>query len=176
MEVKTASATEVTFDMCDVLVLIKQHDELMEVLSKKTTQEYKMLYTMARGGLMNDDLKDYLRGIFQKIIMKQNHLLQEYVKIQTLKTHVKMENTETVSLPKHYGKKKIEEDIKNQKGGATEVQKAMLALNDMRNIYSKLLARGISDMVIDTEKLSEEDCRAIVSMVERLKAQFNKVK
>jgi len=179
MEVKTAKTTEVIFDVCDVLLLVKQHEELMTVLQQKTDQDYKLLYTMAKGGLMSDDLKDYLRGIFQKIVLKQNHLLKEYVKLQTLKKDVKMgksETPETVTLPKHYGKKKIEEDIKKQGGNATEVQKAMLALNEMRNIYGKLLARGISDMVVDTNKLTEEDCRNIVSMVERLGSQFKKVK
>jgi len=80
-----------------------------------------------------------------------------------------------VKLPKHYGKTQIEADIKKQGKPATEKQKAMLALNEMRNMYSKLKNRGISDMVAGTDKLSDEDARTIVAVVNTMKKKLNPI-
>lgn len=82
---------------------------------------------------------------------------------------------EKPKLPKHYGKTQIENDIKKQGTPATETQKAMLALNEMRNMYSKLKTRGISDMLAGTDHLSEEDARTIVAVVNTMKKKLNPI-
>ena len=68
-------------------------------------------------------------------------------------------------LPRRYGKEKITQDINNQGGTATPVQRAMLKVNDLKNIYVNLSARGIKDMLGDAGLLSDEDCRKIVSVI-----------
>lgn len=68
-------------------------------------------------------------------------------------------------LPRRYGKEKITEDIKRQGGNATPIQRAMLKVNDLKNIYVNLSARGIKDMLGDAGLLSDEDCRKIVSVI-----------
>ncbi len=40
-------------------------------------------------------------------------------------------------LPKWYGKEKIVKDIERQGGNATPVQRAMIKLNDLKNLYFK---------------------------------------
>ena len=67
-------------------------------------------------------------------------------------------------LPKHYGKKRILEDIKKS-SKKSELDRAMLALNDMRNIYAKLKARGIKDKLKGTHNLTKNDCRDIIATV-----------
>lgn len=81
------------------------------------------------------------------------------------KTNKKVDKSKSPKLPKFYGKNKVEADIKAQGGKATELQKAMLAMNEMRNIYSKLLRKGISDTLNGTDNISDEDARTIVAMV-----------
>lgn len=80
------------------------------------------------------------------------------------KKAVKKEKTGK-ELPRRYGKEKITQDIKTQGGTATPVQRAMLKVNDLKNIYVNLSARGIKDMLGDANLLSDEDCRKIVSVI-----------
>jgi len=80
------------------------------------------------------------------------------------KTIVKKEKTGK-ELPRRYGKEKITQDITKQGGTATPVQRAMLKVNDLKNIYVTLSARGIKDMLGDAGLLSDEDCRKIVSVI-----------
>ena len=80
------------------------------------------------------------------------------------KKPVKKEKTGK-ELPRRYGKEKITQDITKQGGTATPVQRAMLKVNDLKNIYVNLSARGIKDMLGDAGLLSDEDCRKIVSVI-----------
>lgn len=68
-------------------------------------------------------------------------------------------------LPRRYGKEKIQADIDKQGGKATPLQQAMLRVNDLKNIYVNLQARGIKDMVGDANLLSDADCRDITSAI-----------
>jgi hypothetical protein len=88
----------------------------------------------------------------------------EPVVVTPKKTIVKKEKTGK-ELPRRYGKEKITQDITKQGGTATPVQRAMLKVNDLKNIYVNLSARGIKDMLGDAELLSDEDCRKIVSVI-----------
>jgi len=80
------------------------------------------------------------------------------------KKTVKKEKTGK-ELPRRYGKEKITQDITKQGGTATPVQRAMLKVNDLKNIYVNLSTRGIKDMLGDAGLLSDEDCRKIVSVI-----------
>lgn len=88
----------------------------------------------------------------------------EPVVVTPKKTIVKKEKTGK-ELPRRYGKEKITQDITKQGGTATPVQRAMLKVNDLKNIYVTLSARGIKDMLGDAGLLSDEDCRKIVSVI-----------
>ena len=47
----------------------------------------------------------------------------------------------------------------------TELDRAMIALNGYRNVYSKLKNRCISDKLKGTSKLTDADCRDIVAVL-----------
>lgn len=68
-------------------------------------------------------------------------------------------------LPRRYGKEKIQADIDKQDGKATPLQTAMLRVNDLKNIWVNLSARGIKDMVGGSNLLSDADCRDITSAI-----------
>jgi hypothetical protein len=80
---------------------------------------------------------------------------------KTAKTKAKKES----ELPRRYGKEKIQADINKQGGKATPLQLAMLRVNDLKNIYVNLQARGIKDMVGGANLLSDADCRDISSAI-----------
>lgn len=76
------------------------------------------------------------------------------------------------AIPRRYGKEKITKDIETQGGVATPVQRAMLKVNDLKNIYVNLSTRGIKDMIANTDSLSDEDCRKIVSAITTFERQM----
>ena len=51
----------------------------------------------------------------------------------------------------------------------------MLKVNDLKNIYVNLSARGIKDMVGGTTLLSDEDCRKIVSVITIAERQLSDI-
>jgi len=90
------------------------------------------------------------------------------------KKSVKKEKTGK-ELPKWYGKDKINKDIERQGGKPTSVQRAMLKLNDLKNLYFNLNTRGIKDMLADSNTLSDEDCRKIAAAVTTFERQMEDI-
>jgi hypothetical protein len=78
-------------------------------------------------------------------------------------------------IPRRYGKEKITKDIEAQGGKSTPVQRAMLKVNDLKNIYVNLSTRGIKDMIANTDSLSDEDCRKIVSAITTFERQMAEI-
>ena len=78
-------------------------------------------------------------------------------------------------VPRRYGKEKITKDIEAQGGKSTPVQRAMLKVNDLKNIYVNLSTRGIKDMIANTDSLSDEDCRKIVSAITTFERQMAEI-
>jgi hypothetical protein len=87
----------------------------------------------------------------------------------------KVSNKKETVIPRRYGKEKITKDIEAQGGVATPVQRAMLKVNDLKNIYVNLSTRGIKDMVANTDSLSDEDCRKIVSAITTFERQMAEI-
>lgn len=96
----------------------------------------------------------------------------EAYKVKHGKVSVKPTKAKEVEIPRRYGKEKIQQDIEAQGGKATPVQRAMLKVNDLKNIYVNLSTRGIKDMVAGAESLSDEDCRKIVSAITTFERQM----
>ncbi len=84
-------------------------------------------------------------------------------------------STNDKKLPKWYGKEKILKDIENQGGKPTLKQSAALALNEYKNIYLNLNTRLISDMLLDTDKLTEDECRIIKSTIKIVENKLNPI-
>ncbi len=80
-------------------------------------------------------------------------------------------------LPRRYGKEKILKDIDLQGGKATPLQNAMLRVNDLKNIWVNLSARGIKDMCGESEVklLSDADCRDITSAIKIIEMKLETI-
>ena len=66
-----------------------------------------------------------------------------------------------LKTPRRYGKIQIEKDIINQGGFATELQKTMLSLNELKSLYINLQGKGTSDHYKNTSKISNADGKTI---------------
>ena len=69
-------------------------------------------------------------------------------------------------LPRRIGKEAIEKMIAENGGKSTQLHRVMLRINDLKNMYVKLQARGIKEMhVEDGSVLSDDECRTITSAI-----------
>ena len=105
---------------------------------------------------------------------EEGKVVETAVDTKVIKKAVKKEKTGK-ELPKWYGKDKITKDIAKQDGKATPVQRAMLKLNDLKNLYFNLNTRGIKDMLADANTLSDEDCRKIAAAVTTFERQMEDI-
>jgi hypothetical protein len=105
---------------------------------------------------------------------EEGKIVEPTVDTKPKRKAVKKEKTGK-ELPKWYGKEKIVKDIERQGGTATPVQRAMLKLNDLKNLYFNLNTRGIKDMLAEANTLSDEECRKIVAAVTTFERQLQEV-
>lgn len=105
---------------------------------------------------------------------EESKVVEPTVDTKPKRKAVKKEKTGK-ELPKWYGKEKIVKDIERQGGVATPVQRAMIKLNDLKNLYFNLNTRGIKDMLADANTLSDEECRKIVAAVTTFERQLQEV-
>jgi hypothetical protein len=154
---------------------------------------------MVTQNILPDEIRDRVIGIFNSIILNNQKPRMAYLKL--LRTEVEdMSNTDVINeineinqinesksipdeaskskkknkLPKHYGKEQILKDIETN-NGKSELDAAMLALNDLRNIYSKLKHRCIKDKLRGTNNLTITDCRDIIAVVRIVQNKLNNI-
>jgi hypothetical protein len=158
---------------------------------------YNILYTMAKENCLPDDVKDRLTELYNEIILNYSEYRKLYYKV--LNTEGLSTETPTIitselpvievpvteetittepqkirKLPKHYGKQQILKDIEKS-GEKTELDRAMLALNDLRNLFSRLKNRGIKDKKTGSTNLSINECREIVASIRLLKNKLSPI-
>lgn len=182
---------EIEFNLTKVLTVIEQDKDLDEIFrDDKITTPYNMLHTMAAQDAIPEEMIERAKGIFDHIILGNQKPRMAYLKLlrtepnslgsvsETIEESTENleetpqedtpqedgEETTKYKLPKHYGKERILKDIE-ENNGKTELDNAMLALNDFRNIYAKLKNRCIKDKLRGTSILTQADCRDIVAVL-----------
>jgi hypothetical protein len=171
------------FDLLNTLALMNEEVSLSGLLKGKTDLTLPTLITTAKKGLISEDLNKYIEDIFNKIIINREQYLDRYRYLSTKEVVAEAkpkpnkqpkEDEKEFKLPRRYGKDDIVDDIKDQGGKPTELQTAMLCLNDIKNLTIRLQNRGISDIftdkgvIIGDKKLSSKDCRNIISTTETI--------
>ena len=160
MSVKTTEV-EIEFNIFKTLKVIENDKVLDEMFREDNPNiSYNLLHTMAKQDSLDSNLLDKAKEIFNRIITQNKRPLDEYLKIDDIKNEQKNKK----KFPKYYGKKRIMEDIKSN-NATSELDRAMLALNSLRNITARLRARGIKDKLAGTNVLSCNDCRDIIAAV-----------
>lgn len=168
MEVLQTNQSE--FNIFKTLHLIENDEVLNQIFrGDKISLSYPVLFSLAKQGTLSTDILDRAKEFFEHIVLKNETQLNKYIKLGSVVTEVaevvtKVKKDKTQKLPKRYGKRQVEKDISANGGVKTELDRAMLDLNDIRNLYCRLLARAISDKVLGTKKLSDQHCRDIVAV------------
>jgi hypothetical protein len=196
---------ELEYDELVSLYLIETDELLKEIFVDKVKTPFNLLYKFIKDGgeMMSTETKEVIFELFDKIISTRENLAERYQHLQkndyinqvleknnivepnvvvepemvveTKPTKVPSETKKEKSLPRRYGKDKILKDIKEQGSPATSLQRAMIDLNDVRNLYVKLSDRAIKDMFGGTENFTEEDCRKISAIVKTFKQQTESI-
>jgi hypothetical protein len=190
---------DLKYDELISLSIIETDDMLKEIFEEKVRTPFNLLYTFIKDGgeLLSSETKEVIFEMFDKLISTRVLLSERYKNLQqtgyvSKKIGVEQPITETIvkptievveptkakkerELPRRYGKDKILKDIKEQDKPATPLQRAMIDLNDVRNLYVKMCDRGIKDMLGGGENFTEEDCRKISAMIKTFKQQAEKI-
>jgi hypothetical protein len=186
---------ELEYNEMITLAVIESDEDLTSIFKEDIGLSFPLLKTIATKNELNPQTKQLLVDIFESIISTSNRYISNYIRfggiligdviveekpildsiletIETTKpTRVKKEKV----LSKWYGKKRIGKEIAEQGGKATPTQRAMLEINDLKNIYSNLLARGIKDLETGSNLLTDADCRKIASVVKLAKQQLAEI-
>jgi hypothetical protein len=191
---------DLKYDELVTLYLIETEDLLKELFVEKIKTPFNFLYKFSKDGgeLLSTETKDYIFELFDSVISTRKNLAERYQHLQntdyvnqvlskkgideiSVPTPVAVKETPIVAvektpkkekaLPRRYGKDKIQKDIKDQGSPATPLQRAMIDLNDVRNLYVKLSDRGIKDLLGGGQNFTDEDCRKISAIVKTFKQQ-----
>lgn len=190
---------ELKYDELTSLYLIETEDILKEIFEEKVKTPFNLLYKFIKDGgeMISTETKETIFEIFDKLISTREDLAERYQHLlstnyanQVLDKKGIVETKEEAvvepkpdvvksetpakkekALPRRYGKDKIQKDIKEQGFPATPLQRAMIDLNDVRNIYVKLSDRAIKDLLGGGQNFTDEDCRKISAIVKTFKQQ-----
>lgn len=192
---------ELEYNELVTLGMMEQCGDLREIFTDEIKVPFTMLYSLQKEGKLNDETKELLVGLFENLILTSKDLINKYQRLintpqtepvevaEVIEEVVEVEEIAVVEkpikdkvsvkkesvIPRRYGKEKINKDIEAQGGKSTPVQRAMLKVNDLKNIYVNLSTRGIKDMVGGSDSLSDEDCRKIVSAITTFERQMAEI-
>lgn len=185
MITKIKKIEELIFEPIITLSVIEGNEDLKALFTDEIKLPFTVLYRLAKENKLSDDTSDYLKIMFDNLILTKKEYIKKYLQIadvssinvrldvskesiEVVEIHEIVETqpiSEKIKLPRRYGKVKIEEDIKKQGGKATEAQQAALAVNNLKNIYVNLNTRLIKDLLLDKKRLTDKDYREIKAAV-----------
>ena len=164
---------KVAFDLFKVLYMIKTDDDLLDVFNMGVSIDIQTTITTAKNGLLSDKTLEYIEGLY-KIIVENESYLERYVKLVGNVEPVKVEKVELTEeefiIPRRYGKDKVLADIEKDQRKASQVEKAIIAANSIKNIYVNLERRLIHDLFVERGEfegeviLTDEECRDIIAI------------
>ncbi len=196
---------ELKYDELISLYVIETDDMLKEIFEEKVKTPFNLLYLFIKDNdnKVSEETKEVIFEMFDKLISTRVSLSERYkhlqdtgyvnkkiqekyptTEIQTIEQPIIVDKPITVqtpkvkkekAIPRRYGKEKILRDIKEQNHPATALQRAMIDLNDLRNLYVKLSDRSIRDLLGNGQNFSEEDCRKISAMIKTFKQQADSI-
>jgi hypothetical protein len=187
---------DLDYDEIVALAVIEKDEDLNEIFTDEVKMSYNMLRTLSKEGKLSKDTQDFIRQLFDKVILTKSSLINKYLllaeadgktigevqstPVEELKVEVEVveepkpkKDKKEKKLPRRYGCERVLADIKAQDGKPTNAQLTALAVNDLKNIYVNLNARLVNDLLTDKPKLTDEDYRDIRATITIVK---NKLK
>ena len=150
---------EVVFDVFKTLYMVKTNEDLLDVFNMGVSIDIQTAITTAKNGLLSDKTLEYLEGMYNIIVDNESYL-EQYEK---LVHNIAPEQVELKS---------------------SQVEKAIIASNSIKNMYVNLERRLIHDLFVERGEfegdvvLTDEECRDIIAiqqlMANKLRGIFNK--
>jgi hypothetical protein len=179
---------DLDYDEIVALAVIEKDEDLNEIFTDEVKMSYNMLRTLSKEGKLSEGTQDFIRQLFDKVILTKSSLINKYVllaeadgktigevqsvPVEELKVEVEVveepkpkKDKKEKTLPRRYGCEKVLADIEAQDGKATSAQLASLSVNKIKNYYVSLDRRLIKKMLTGDKTLTDVDCRKIISAV-----------
>jgi hypothetical protein len=194
MATKIDKLKDLDYDEIVALAVIEKDEDLNEIFTDEVKMSYNMLRTLSKEGKLSENTRDFIRQLFDKIILTKSSLINKYLlfaqadgktigvinptpteepKVEIVEEVKPIKEKKEKELPRRYGKANIVKDIASQGGKPTNAQLTALAINDLKNIYNNLNARMVNDLLTSSPKLTDEDYRDIRATITIVK---NKLK
>jgi len=167
--------TELDYNELVTISVIENDADLNNIVKDNIKISFNLLRKMAIENSLKLETKELLKDVFDKIILTKPDLIQTYTKLLESDITPKPVAINTKSLPRRYGKQKILKDIEKQDGNITPLQKAMLELNNLKNITVNLNNRCIKTYFNEDKVLIDEDCLDIIAVVKIAKQKLKNV-
>lgn len=165
----TATKYNIDFDVIKTLNTVESDSDLTSVFRDEIKTDYEILRNMARDKTLPKNIVGILKELFEKIILERKNFREYYMGISDSAP------PEVPQLPRRYGKNKVLEDIKKAGGKKTELQRAMLAINDLKNMYVNLSNKCIKAYIGGEDCLNDTDFKAIVATSELVHKKLNPI-
>lgn len=173
---------DLEFNPLIALSVIELDKDLFTIFKEDCNLSFNLIRTLLNSQELSEDIYDLIKEYFDKIILTKKEYTNSYIKLSPiseskieklieLKDKIKKER----EIPRRYGLQKILKDVEKQNGVKTPAQRASIASNELRNIYTNLNNRLIKKMLTDNDVISDYDCRVIVSSIETLKNKLNNI-
>lgn len=183
MKIDVDALHDIKYDEQLMIGLIEKDKMLRTTFKNDFTLSFNVMLALAKENTLNQATKHLLEAIFKDIVLVNESLIHKYKLLS--KSHC-VDSVKPISskesgpsnntyIPRRYGKKQIEADIKKQNGKATSLQLAMLSINDLKNITYNLMVRGRNDKYRKTNLLTDVDCRRISAAVRTLNNQLRDI-
>ncbi len=166
---------DINFDLVRTVQVIQMDETLKSMFVKMfPTNDFNTVLEAAKKGILDKESSDYAEGVYNNIILSKNSLKELYMRnITTIPT----KPSTVKKLPKEYNKTRIQLDIKERGDSKpNEFEKAMLALNDMKNIRARLNNKGKKQRYADGKPFTDAECREIIAVVGIIKNRLGKIK
>ncbi len=155
---------EVKFNILKTLYIIEHNKDLNKIFKGYYPDlSYNSLRIMAKDASLEPKVLEISQNIFDSIIKENSKMLEKYVELNLKKIAPKPS--------KYYGKEKILKDI-IKAGKKTDLDHALFAINDLRNITARLRRKCIIDKTSHLPILTKEDYRNIAASVSTLQKKL----
>lgn len=189
MKTEVDKIMDLEYDELITLAVIESDEDLKEIFYDDVKISYNMLLTLSKENKLNKETKEFIRKIFDKLILINKQLINKYVLLAEgeSKNVMKQEETPPVieepkepekkekTLPRRYGKMNIVKDIQNQGGKATNAQLTALSVNELKNLWANLNARMVKELLSENQTLTDVEYREIRSTIKILKNKITPI-
>ncbi len=192
MKTEVEKIVDLTFDPIITIGVIEKDEDLTDVFKEDINLPFPILYRLAKEDGLSSETKELLESIFDKVILAKPNLIESYkrlasqgpiepiLEVEAIEDKVSLiekpgKEIKEKAVPRRYGKVKILEDIKEQGGKASNQQLTALAVNKLKNIYCRLNARLVKDMLLEDKILTDEDMRDIRSAIKIVESKLKHI-